>query len=574
MVELRSLAGKKKTGVEISRMDSTTRVASVELHSHAAVRKTRVELSSAIVGSGPKNNIVYLEVFATTVCCSLEIIEPHVDIHGGRQFSVRGPELLGKQTTIINDANNSTTTTPPHVVLVPLFAQGHIIPMLDMARLLAQRGVLVTFITTPVNASRIKPIIARVHESKLPINFIEIPFPCAEAGIPIPLGCENFDLLPSPELFLNFFDAIRLLSHPLEQRLRDLVPLPTCMINDMWNLWTANVARSLSIRRLVFHGPFLYYRALVLTDDHDDDVGQSFKVSKAHSSGWSNMPGFEKIRDEVLHAAETVDGVVMNTLDDVELMFVEAYKKVVGKDVWTVGPLCLYDKDDDFSARIVRGNKTAVDQEKLFGWLDSMEENSVLYVSFGTLTQMKVGETLEIGSGLEASGVPFIWVIKDVEKSPAVEEWLEGFEKRMSLRSIVIKGWAPQAAILSHKSVGGFVSHCGWNSTLEAISNGVPMITWPQIADQFLNERLVVKFLRMGIAIGVKKPMFYFGEDEISVSSSDVERAVRGLMGDGQEAQERRIRATEIKGKAIKAMEEGGSSYENITMLVEYIKHA
>ncbi|XP_039144077.1 UDP-glycosyltransferase 73C1-like [Dioscorea cayenensis subsp. rotundata] len=263
----------------------------------------------------------------------------------------------------------------------------------------------------------------------------------------------------------------------------------------MWNPWTANVARSLSIRRLVFHGPscaFIYcsyvfqlhkiYETVTdefeditvpgLTDDHDDDVGQSFKVSKAHSS------------------AETVDGVVMNTLDDVELMFVEAYKK-----------------DDDFSARIVRGNKTAVDQEKLFGWLDSMEENSVLYVSFGTLTQMKVGETLEIGSGLEASGVPFIWVIKDVEKSPAVEEWLEG--------------------------------HCGWNSTLEAISNGVPMITWPQIADQFLNERLVVKFLRMGIAIGVKKPMFYFGEDEISVSSSDVERAVRGLMGDGQEAQER-----------------------------------
>ncbi|KAH7657244.1 UDP-glucuronosyl/UDP-glucosyltransferase protein [Dioscorea alata] len=502
---------------------------------------------------------------------------------------------MTKQTPIINDANNSTTTTPPHVVLVPLFAQGHIIPMLDMARLLANRGVHVTFITTPVNASRIKPIIARVHESNLPIHFMELPFPCAEAGLP--LGCENFDLLPSREPFLNFFDAIRLLAHPLEQRLRDLVPRPTCMINDMWNPWTANVARSLNIRRLVFHGPscaYIYcsyvfqlhkiYETVTdefeeitvpgLTGDNDDDdVGESFKVSKAHSSGWSNLPGFEKIRDEVLHAAETADGVVMNTFDDVELMFVEAYKKVVGKDVWTVGPLCLYGKDDDLSARIERGNKAIVDQEKLFGWLDSMEDNSVLYVSFGTLTRMKVGQTLEIGSGLEASGVPFIWVIKDVEKSPAVEEWLEGFEKRMSLRSFVIKGWAPQAAILSHKAVGGFVSHCGWNSTLEAVSNGVPMITWPQFADQFLNERLVVKFLRMGIAIGVKKPMFYFGKNEISVSSADVERAVRGLMGDGEEAQERRIRAREIKGKAIKGMEEGGSSYENITMLVEYIKY-
>ncbi|KAM0933373.1 putative trans-zeatin O-beta-D-glucosyltransferase [Dioscorea sansibarensis] len=478
---------------------------------------------------------------------------------------------MTKQTTIINASN--TTTVSPHVVLAPLMAQGHTIPMLDMARLLAERGVRVTFITTPVNASRIKPIIAHAHESNLPINFIELPFPCVEAGLP--LGCENFDLIPSRDLSLNFFDAIRLLAHPLEQLLRDLVPLPTCMINDMWNPWAENVARSLHIRRLVFHGPsciYIYCSYVFrlhktfenvtdafeeiavpgLTDD--DDVGQSFKL-----------------RDEVLHAEETADGVVMNTCDNVEPTFVEAYKKVFGKDVWTVGPLCLYDKDD-LSAQIVRGNKAAVGQEKLLGLLDSMEEKSVLYVSFGTLTRMKVGEILEIGSGLEASGVPFIWVIKEVEKSPAVEEWLEGFEKRMSFRSLVIKGWAPQAAILSHKAVGGFVSHCGWNSTLEAVSNGVPMITWPQFADQFLNERLVVEFLRIGIAVGVKKPVFYYGEDEIPVKRDDVERAVRSLMGDGEEAEGRKIRAREIKEKAIKAMEEGGSSYENITRLVEYIK--
>ncbi|XP_039142945.1 UDP-glycosyltransferase 73C1-like [Dioscorea cayenensis subsp. rotundata] len=504
---------------------------------------------------------------------------------------------MTKQTTTINDysINNTTTTTtttttPSHVVLVPLMAQGHIIPMLDMARLLAERGVLVTFITTPVNASRIKPIIVRVHESNLPINFIELPFPCAEAGLP--LGCENLDLVPSKDLQLNFLQAIQLLALPFEQRLKNLVPRPTCMINDMWNPWAANVARSLNIRRLVFHGPscaFIYCSYVfqlhkiyeTVTDEFEeitvpgltDVFGQSFKVCRTHAPGWSNAPGFEKLREKVLQGEETADGVVMNTFDDVEPMFVEAYKVVVGKDVWTVGPLCLYDKVDDLSARIVRGNKTAVDQEKLLCWLDSMEENSVLYVSFGSLTQMNVGQILEIGSGLEASEFPFIWVIKDVEKCPKVEKWLEGFEKRMSLRSFVIKGWAPQTVILSHKSVGGFVSHCGWNSTLEALSNGVPMIAWPQFADQFLNGRLVVELLRIGIAIGVKKPVFYYDEDEIRVRRDDVERAVRSLMGDGEEAEERRIRAREIKEKAIKAMEEGGSSYENITKLVEYIKH-
>ncbi|KAM0933374.1 putative trans-zeatin O-beta-D-glucosyltransferase [Dioscorea sansibarensis] len=487
---------------------------------------------------------------------------------------------MTRQATIINGSNNdNTTTAPPHVVLVPLMAQGHTIPMLDMARLLAERGVRVTFITTPVNASRIKPIIARVHESNLPINFIELPFPCAEAGLP--LGCENFDLVPSKDLVVNFCEAIRLFAHPIEQCLKDLVPRPTCMINDMCNPWAANVARSLNIRRLLFHGPSCIYiycsyvlqlhKIFEIVTDEFEEVA-SFKVCKLHAPGWLNSPGLEELRDEVLHAEGTADGVVMNTFDDVEPMFVEAYKKVVGKDVWTVGPLCLYDKND-LSARIVRGNKAAVDQEKLFAWLDPMEERSVLYVSFGSLTRMKVGQILEIGSGLEASGVPFIWVIKDVEKSPAVEEWLEGFEKRMSFRSLVIKGWAPQAAILSHKAVGGFVSHCGWNSTLEAVSNDVPMITWPQFADQFLKERLVMDFLRIGIAIGVKKPVFYYGEDEIPVKRDDVERAVRSLMGDGDEAEERRIRAREIKKKATEAMEEGGSSYENITRLVQYIKH-
>ncbi|XP_039144076.1 UDP-glycosyltransferase 73E1-like [Dioscorea cayenensis subsp. rotundata] len=443
---------------------------------------------------------------------------------------------MTKQTTIISDSNNNTAPPPPppppsppspHVVLVPLMAQGHIIPMLDMARLLAERGTRVTFITTPVNASRIKPIIVRVHESNLPIDFIELPFPCTEAGLPP--GCENCDLIPSNDLFPTFFSSLQLLALPLEQRLKNLVPRPTCMINDMFNPWTANVARSLNIRRLVFHGPscihiycshvfHLHKIYETVTDefeeiavpgltDYDDVVGQSFKVCRMHAPGWFTSPGYEKLREEVLHAEETADGVVINTFDDVEPMFVEAYKKVVGKDVWTVGPLCLYDKDDDFSARIVRGNKAAVDQEKLLCWLDS----------FGSLIRMNVGQILEIGSGLEASEVPFIWVIKDAEKCPKVEEWLEGFERRMSLRSFVIKGWAPQAVILSHKSVGGFVSHCGWNSTLEAASNGVPMITWPQFGDQFLNERLVVEFLRIGIAIGVKKPVFNYGEDEIPV---------------------------------------------------------
>lgn len=88
---------------------------------------------------------------------------------------------------------------PPHFVLVPLLAQGHMIPMIDIARLIAARGALVSLITTPVNAARVRPIIDKAIADGLPIRFIELKFPCAEAGLPE--GCENVDLVPSKDLY-------------------------------------------------------------------------------------------------------------------------------------------------------------------------------------------------------------------------------------------------------------------------------------------------------------------------------------------------------------------------------------
>ncbi|EEC72712.1 hypothetical protein OsI_06313 [Oryza sativa Indica Group] len=99
----------------------------------------------------------------------------------------------------------------------------------------------------------------------------------------------------------------------------------------------------------------------------------------------------------------------------------------------------------------------------------------------------------EVGHGLEDSGKPFIWVVKVTEvATPEVQEWLSALEARVAGRGVVVRGWAPQLAILSHRAVGGFVTHCGCNSILEDITHGVPVVTWPHISDQFLNERLAV----------------------------------------------------------------------------------
>ncbi|CAI0407727.1 unnamed protein product [Linum tenue] len=135
----------------------------------------------------------------------------------------------------------------------------------------------------------------------------------------------------------------------------------------------------------------------------------------------------------------------------------------------------------------------------------------------------------------------------------------EKFEERVSPRGMVIRGWAPQVLILSHPSVGGFLTHCGWNSSLEGISAGVPLVTWPMFADQFCNEKLIVEVVRTGVKV------------EVLVTREQVERAVRLAMDGGEEEEARRKRAQELAGMARRAVGNGGSSHKNVAMLIEDI---
>ncbi|KAK2989636.1 hypothetical protein RJ640_019355 [Escallonia rubra] len=111
----------------------------------------------------------------------------------------------------------------------------------------------------------------------------------------------------------------------------------------------------------------------------------------------------------------------------------------------------------------------------------------------------------EMAMGLEASEQQFIWVVRR-GKEEEEEKWLPGgFEERVKDRGLILRGWAPQVLILNHEAVGGFVTLCGWNSTLEGVCAGVPMVTWPVFAEQFYNEKLITYVLRTGVAVGSKE---------------------------------------------------------------------
>ncbi|KAF9614400.1 hypothetical protein IFM89_018545 [Coptis chinensis] len=206
-------------------------------------------------------------------------------------------------------------------------------------------------------------------------------------------------------------------------------------------------------------------------------------------------------------------GVLMNSFQELEPDYVEYYRKEMGRRSWHIGPVSLY-----------------------------------------------------------ASHVPFIWVVK-MDKNKANEQFLpEGFEKRMEGKGLIIRDWAPQVLILDHVAVGGFMTHCGWNSILEGITSGVPLITWPVFAEQFYNEKLVTQVLKTGISAGNKVWSPWVEVEYVSVTKDRIEAIVTQLMGNGEAAEGMRRRATALGEKAKKSVENGGSSYNQLTALIEELK--
>ncbi|KAJ9559350.1 hypothetical protein OSB04_013964 [Centaurea solstitialis] len=477
-----------------------------------------------------------------------------------------------------------TPSTDLHFILVPLMAQGHMIPMIDIARLLAERGATVTIITTPVNANRYRSVIDRAIEANLKIQVLELQLELAKVGLPE--GCECFDLLPSATLTLNLFDAIAMLEEPAEKMIRELIPPPSCIISDSGFPWTTDVATRLGIPRLVFYGPgcfaFLCIHIVANSDildrvESDSDyfllpgLPDQIEITRAQASGWGKVDEKSKeMFERTEKAGKAAYGIVVNSFEELEGKYVEEFAKAKGKKVWCIGPVSLCNKS--FLDIAERGEKGAINERDCLKWLDSRESGSVVYVCLGSLTHSSTEQSIEVALGLELSNVPFIWSIRD--KKGEFEKWVskEGYEERIKDRGLIVRGWAPQILILSHRAIGGFVTHCGWNSTLEGISAGIPMVTWPHFAEQFLNERFIVEVLKIGVRIGVEVPVFFFGvqdKNEVTVKKEGVKKAVEGLMNNDEESKARRKRAKKLGEMAKRAMENGGSSQLNMTLMIQ-----
>ncbi|XP_034923218.1 scopoletin glucosyltransferase [Populus alba] len=471
-----------------------------------------------------------------------------------------------------------------HIFFFPFMAHGHMIPTIDMAKLFASRGVKATIVTTPLNEPLVSRTIQRSKGLGFDINIKTIKFPAVEVGLPE--GCENADSITSHEaqgeMTTDFFMATTMLQQPLEKLLQECHP--DCLIADMFLPWTTDAAAKFGIPRLVFHGISCFSLCA-------SDCLNRYKPYKKVSSDSElfvvpELPGdikftskqlpdymkqnvetdFTRLIQKVRESSLKSYGIVVNSFYELESDYANFFKEL-GRKAWHIGPVSLCNRE--FEDKAQRGKEASVDEHECLKWLDSKKPNSVVYICFGTVANFSDSQLKKIAIALEASGQQFIWVVRKDKKAKDKEEWLpEGFEKRMETKGLIVRGWAPQVVILDHEAVGGFVTHCGWNSTIEGIAAGKPMVTWPVSAEQFFNEKLVTDVLKIGVAVGVQQWVTVYGD---KITSGAVEKAVTRIMT-GEEAKEMRSRVEALAGMAKRAIEEDGSSYSNLNALIEELR--
>ncbi|PON88089.1 UDP-glucuronosyl/UDP-glucosyltransferase, partial [Trema orientale] len=470
-------------------------------------------------------------------------------------------------------AMGSKTNDQLHVFFFPFMAQGHMRPIIDTAKLFISEGTKATIISTSYFTPLLSESIEKVRDLGAQIDILNIRVPTEEVGLPE--GVDSIHKTGTPEMQDKFYQACGKLGPQLDQILER--HRPDCLVADMFFPWAANVATRFGIPTIIFQGTsyfalcaqtsmFMYEPHKKVSSDSEPFLIPHFP-DQIEITG-NQAPEFVRYDDgselpRLFKAIREVEfktyGVLVNSFYELEPAYADHYPKILGRKAWHIGPVFLY------------GRGPASNEHECLKWLDSKKPHSVIYVSFGSVATFNDEQLMEIATGLEASGQQFIWVVKKEKQEGVKEEWLpEGFEERTEGKGLILRGWAPQVPILEHEAIGGFVTHCGWNSTLESVCAGVSMVTWPVAAEQFYNEKLVTQILRIGVEVGAKKWKRLVGD---FVRREAIEKAVSRVM-EGEEAEEIRSRVKGLAEKARNAIKEEGSSMLDLNALFDDLRSA
>ncbi|KAI4314431.1 hypothetical protein L6164_027341 [Bauhinia variegata] len=482
----------------------------------------------------------------------------------------------------------AATAQPAHVLIFPSPLQGHVNAMLKLAELLALSDLHVTFLNTEHIHHRLMTF--SDIQTRIPATYPKFLFKTIPDGLPP-------EHPRSGDKFIEFYRSLNL--HGKTQLREILVsdevssencrkPRVSCIIGDgMLGSLTADIGDELGIPVIHFRtisacGFWAYFSLPKLFESGqlrirgEEDMDRILRDLEGMENllRFRDLPSFFRESDTSNISSLTFEtqqslrarALILNTFEDLEGPILSHIRHRFPK-VYTLGPLHAH-----FNYRTTKASKTTSSQQSststntlwevdrnCMTWLDAQPPKSVLYVSFGSITWINRQQLLEIWHGLVNSNKRFLWVIrpdmvvgKEADGDTPVE-LLEGTKERGFM-----VGWVPQEEVLAHPAVAGFMTHSGWNSTLESIVAGVPMICWPFFADQQINSRFVSHVWKLGM-------------DMKDVCDRKVlEKMVNDLMVDKRE--EFTKSSDEMANLAMKAVREGGSSSSNMDSLVEFIK--
>ncbi|KAL1538778.1 UDP-glycosyltransferase 83A1-like [Salvia divinorum] len=448
----------------------------------------------------------------------------------------------------------------PHVLAMPYPAQGHVIPLMELAQWLAHSGIRVTFVNTDFNHTRVTSSLSGISEL---ISLASVPDglePWEDRNDLAKLEASLPEAVPP---------ALEALIEKINMTESDRV---TCLITDYGLIWALALADKLGIKKSAFlpapvallalarHSKSLLDEGIVdgdgtpLKEEHVIRLSPEMPAIKIQESVWLQIGDYasqQRMFQSMVRniKAETLpDWMVCNSSHELEAGALKLLP-----DLIALGPL-LPSTRQGRSAGLFWTEDSAC-----LSWLEQQPPNSTVYVAFGSFTLFDESQFQELALGLERSGRPFLWVVRPDMTQDAEKCYPEGFKDRVRSRGKIV-GWAPQQRVLSHPSVACFVSHCGWNSTMEGVCGGVPFLCWPYFADQFLNQSYIVEVWRVGLRLDK-------GRSGV-VAAGEIVEKVEILLGDGGY----KDRVKSLGSKTVESVREGGSSCKNLTSFVEWIK--
>nr|XP_028954952.1 UDP-glucose iridoid glucosyltransferase-like [Malus domestica] len=437
------------------------------------------------------------------------------------------------------------------LVLFPCPYQGHINPMLQLGSFLHSKGFSITVIHTQFNSPN-------------PSTHPEFTF------FPIQDGLTAEEI--SSGNVLAFLLAInanckasfrQCLTQVMEQEPDNKI---TCAIRDDLMYFTEAVAKDLNIPNIMLRTssvtnvlartavPQLHSKGHIpFPDSQSLNPVPDFHPLRFKDLPTSNFDTFEKYSELVVNAFDvrTASAMVWNTTDCLEQSSLAQIQQQFPVPIFSIGPL--------HKIEAAASSSLLEEDTSCIAWLLKQSNNSVIYVSLGSVASISEIELAQMAWGLANSKQPFLWVIRPGSVSGS--EWIEllpqGFIEAIGEGGCIVK-WAPQREVLSHRAMGGFWSHCGWNSTLESLSEGIPMICTPSFGDQKVHSRYVSQVWNVGMHM------------DNELERGEIERTVRKMMVDA-DGEVMRVRAKDLKEKIEVSLSNGGSSYNFLNKLVELI---